>query len=196
MNQESLSAPGDSGEHLIWKELDRTGAADCRIFKIHHSRRLNPRGEEVRVSLIEAPDWVCVIPVLRQEGVDRCLMVRQFRHGSAQVTWEFPAGIMEPGEAPETSAARELLEETGVRAGRLTLIGGVNPNPAIMTNTQFFFAAEDLEFSGVQNLDENEEVEYFLVPLEEVKKKMGTPPFSNGTMMTALGFFLRWRGEF
>jgi 8-oxo-dGTP pyrophosphatase MutT (NUDIX family) len=187
--------PKDSGEHLLWKELDRTEIADCRIFKVLVSRRLSPKGDEVKVALIKAPDWVCVVPLVKKDGVDHCLMVRQFRQGAGEITYEFPAGTMEEGEAPEAAAARELLEETGAK-GRLTLMGQVNPNPAMMTNTQYLYAAEDLEFSGVQNLDENENVEYFLLPLDLVKKKMGIPPFTNGTMMSALAYFLRWRGDY
>ena len=183
----------ESSEHLRWTEISRKQLADCRIFRVISALRADPRGDRAERFLIDAPDWVTAVPLVRKGDREYCLMVRQYRQGSGTVTWEFPAGTVDPGEDPETAMRRELLEETGALPGRLTLLGCVNPNSAIMVNTQYIYAAEELEMTGTQNLDEHEEVEHFLVPLEEVRLRMGTPPLDNGTMMTALGFFLRWR---
>jgi len=186
---------GKSSEHLHWKELGSRELADCHIFRVLSSLREDPRGTRAERYIIEAPDWVTAVPVVKKEGRDFCLMVKQYRHGSRSVTWEFPAGTVDPGEEPKAAMTRELLEETGGRAARLTLLGQVNPNSAFMTNTQYIYCAEDIEFTGTQDLDEHEEIEFFLLPLEEVRERMGKKPLDNGTMMTALGFFLRWQEE-
>ena len=186
---------GKEDGHLHWHEVSRKVLADCRIFQVCSALREDPRGKKAERYLIEAPDWVTAVPLVVREGREYCLMVKQYRQGSDSVTWEFPAGTVDPGEEPGAAMERELLEETGARTGKLTLLGQVNPNSAFMTNTQFIYAAEDLEFTGTQDLDEHEEVEFFLMPLEEVRLRMGTPPLDNGTMMTALAFFLRNREQ-
>ena len=192
---EQKNKPFPNEDHLLWKEVSVKQIADCRIFKVTESLRENARGKQVKMAVVDAPDWVCIIPVVKKDGEDHCIMVRQFRQGSKTITQEFPAGTNDPGEEPLHAATRELLEETGVTAGKMTLIGHINPNPAFMNNNQYFYLAEDLQFSGTQDLDEDEVIDYYLVPLQEVKQKMGQAPFNNGTMMSALIFLLRYRGE-
>ena len=69
---------------------------------------------------MESPEWITVIPWYRnEEGKAMFVMEQQFRHGSATVTREFPAGLVEKGEDPKVAAARELLEETGSKAEKL-----------------------------------------------------------------------------
>ncbi|MBI9101072.1 MAG: NUDIX hydrolase [Spirochaetales bacterium] len=183
----------NKNEYLHWKEIDRKILADCHIFKVVSALREDPYGSRVDRFLLDAPDWVTVIPIVESDEGEKCLMVKQYRHGSSSVTREFPAGTVDPGEKPEDAMHRELLEETGYTAGEMVLLGAVNPNSAFMNNTQYIYAARDLKKVGGQDLDEHEEVEFELLLLSEVLEKMGRGDFSNGTMMTALGFFMRWR---
>jgi ADP-ribose pyrophosphatase len=113
-------------------------------------------------------------------------MVRQYRHGSDEVSVEFPGGVIERGEEPAAAAARELTEETGYVAASLRLAGSVYPNPAIMTNHYHVFLAEGLERSGVTDLDEHEVIDSFLVPAKEVRASMGTGIYSHALMVAAL----------
>lgn len=179
---------------LIWKDLDRKKLHSCRIFDLYEVSRLSPVGREQRFYLLNAPDWVTVIPVLKNEsGIDCFLMVEQFRHGSGELTLEFPAGIVDKGETPADAAARELKEETGYASGRIVKLGDMSPNPAFMDNRTHTFAAFDLELTGSQNLDTDEFINFHLIPVREVERDMGTGRYSNGVMMMALAFFKRWR---
>ena len=54
----------------------------------------------------------------------KVVLVRQFRPGPGEVLWELPGGIVDDGEGLAEAAARELLEETGYRAGRVEVVGG------------------------------------------------------------------------
>ena len=145
--------------------------------------------------MLEAPDWVTVVPRVVKDGKDYFVMVRQYRHGAMQVTTEFPAGTVEPAEEPEDAALRELREETGYKAGKITYLGSVNPNPAFMTNTFTAFLAEELQQTGSQNLDEHEYVDFELIPAEDIIKRMGSGEYNNGTMLMALLYYLRETGK-
>ena len=124
---------------------------------------------------------------------DRFLMVRQYRHGAGIVTTEFPAGLVEPGEEPLHAAVRELEEETGFRAGRMTPLGRISPNPAFMTNWCFTFLAEDLTSVGEASLDALEELDALTIPVAEVRKRIGTGELVNS--LTLVAFLLHERGR-
>jgi len=65
----------------------------------------------------KAPD--SVILILTDEGGERILVSREFRMAAGQWMYNFPAGLIDPGETPEQSARRELWEETGLTLTRI-----------------------------------------------------------------------------
>ncbi len=183
---------GEDYGHLKWTTLSRRRLNDFAIFNINQVERRSAAGTEGRFIEVDAPDWVTVIPRFEDPERGSCfLMVRQYRHGSSSVTLEFPAGIVEAGEMPEISAARELLEETGCRTGSLIHLGSVSPNPAFMNNTVTTFLADGIERVQEQLLDEHEVIDVVTVPVDEVTANMGGGEYNNGIMMISLAFYLR-----
>jgi ADP-ribose pyrophosphatase len=184
----------DRDGHLRWAETGRRRLARLSVFDIWAARRVSPAGQDGEFCVIEAPDWVTVVPVLRgPDGAERYLMVRQFRQGAGMVTTEFPAGLVDPGEEPRRTAARELLEETGRSAGRLTLLGRVAPNPAFMTNWCHVFLAEDLAAPGPADggvgHDELELLEAREVEAAELARDIGTGEFVNSLVLVAWSMY-------
>jgi ADP-ribose pyrophosphatase len=183
----------DRDDHLGWTNIDSRLIKRCGIFDLYESRRRAQDGREGVFHLLEAPDWVNVVPVLRDEQGRSCfLMVRQFRQGISRTTVEFPAGLIEAGETPEAAAERELYEETGYRAKTLEPIGTIHPNPAFMTNRCYTFLAEGLhqEMSGdgaADRMDELELLDVLQVPVDSLKAEIGRGPFCNS--MTALALY-------
>lgn len=183
----------DTKKELSWNEKSRKKLNECRIFDLYEVEKISPKGDPGAFYLLDAPDWITVIPILvDKNGIDCFLMVEQYRHGSDQITLEFPAGMVDEGEFALTAAKRELLEETGYAAAELIEIGVVSPNPAFMNNTIYTFIARDLDFIGEQNLDNDEFIHFHLIPCREVIAKMGTGRYSNGVMMMALAYYQRW----
>ncbi len=168
---------------------DSSELFQSKIFSVWESRATLEKGEDVRVFRLRSPDWVNVIPF---DSSGKVLMIRQFRFGSAKLTWEFPGGNVDPGEDPEHAAIRELEEETGYTSRRLVRLGMVNPNPAFQTNTLHCFVAYDLENLGQKRLDENEDTEERFWDWEEVRARLGDADFDHGVMLCTAWFYLRW----
>lgn len=178
--------------HLIWKSGKRELLYKGPIFDVAKVERTSTDGRVAPFVEVDAPLWVTTIPIYRdKDGVPMFVMVDQFRHGSATVTREFPAGVVDEGEEPQEAGIRELLEETGLVGSKVTLLGDINPNPAFMNNRAYFYLIEDVTSKTQQSLDENEQMDVLAVPVKDVIEQMGTGIYDNGIMMIALGFFMR-----
>lgn len=149
-----------------WTFLGSRPISDHRILQVRHDLyRFEPTGVEREFVVIDAPDWVNVVPIT-EDG--RVVLIRQYRHGIRAVTLEIPGGIIDPGERPEAAAIRELREETGYAAQRITALGRTSPNPAIQGNHQYVFLAENCRAVDATNFDAFEDIEVELHDLDEI----------------------------
>jgi 8-oxo-dGTP pyrophosphatase MutT (NUDIX family) len=139
--------------------------ADYRVLEVVKRQAASPRvGKNFDFYILQSADWVQVIPITADNKV---LMVRQYRHGTGEITLELPGGIVEPGFKPAEAAQRELTEEIGYISQKLTSIGKVRPNPAILTNWCHLFLAESL-VSWEKPQDDGEDVYVLPVPLKNI----------------------------
>lgn len=160
------------------------------VFTVHEQTEIPPEGsggQSGKYVAVSAPDWAVIMPVMGDDFV----MVRQWRHGEQRVTIEFPGGVCDPNEEPMVTAERELLEETGCKAGKLTCLGSMSSNPALFRNHVHFFLAEDLIPTGEQHLDSDEVLTYERVPIREAIANFGTGESTHAFTGTALMLYLR-----
>jgi 8-oxo-dGTP pyrophosphatase MutT (NUDIX family) len=176
---------------LIWTEETKKEVFNCPIFSIWENICRSPKKDTKTFTVMHAPDWAIIIPVIDTPEGRKFVMVRQWRHGSKSISLEFPGGVFEHGEKAEQAAARELQEETAYRPGKIQKIGEFSPNPAIMANRVHFFLAEELRHTGKQNLDDDEYIEVELVKIQDVFKGLGTPPYVHALMGTAFVLYLQ-----
>jgi 8-oxo-dGTP pyrophosphatase MutT (NUDIX family) len=176
---------------LIWTLEERKNIFSTRVFEIAELKSRSPKGETGTFTVMDAPDWAIIIPVIKKNDEDHFVMVRQWRHGSQELSLEFPGGVFESGEDSLKAASREMQEETGFIANKMEYAGAMSPNPAIMSNHVHFFIARDLVDTGKQDLDSDEYVDIEIIPAENVIANMGRAPYVHALMASALSFYLR-----
>jgi len=104
--------------------------------------------------VVEHPGSVVVVPMVTP---DRVCLVEVVRVAVGATLLELPAGTLDREETLAAAAARELAEETGYRAGRITPVGGFWMSPGILRERMHLFLAEDLE-PGPQALEPGEQI--------------------------------------
>jgi len=122
-----------------------------------------PTGAEKTYPILHVGLTVGVVPFVDRE---RVLLVRQFRHLARGDSWELPGGGGLPGETPEAAAQRELREEAGYRAGRLTFLTRFLPSAAYLDETAHCFIGEELVADPLAS-DDDEFFERRVVPFRE-----------------------------
>jgi ADP-ribose diphosphatase len=126
---------------------------------VAHEKVRLPNGRMVELDIVRHPGASAVVPFV---SVDEVLLIRQFRHAAGGSILEVPAGKLDPGDTPESCAARELEEEAGRRAARLEKLGSIFTTPGFTDEVIHLFAAFDLE--PVPTRHEHDEV-IELVPM-------------------------------
>ena len=177
-------------KQLKWHILETKELLHTPVFSVLSQTEESGTGIRGDYVAVSAPDWVVLIPVYQ----DQFVMVRQWRHAEENMTWEFPGGVCNPDEDPAETAKRELFEETGFRAGKITKLGRCSSNPALFKNHFTAYLAEDLEQTGEQHLDADELLNFRLMPMRQVIDSFGSEEFSHAFMGTALAFYFRHLG--
>ncbi len=174
-----------------WERIDSRPRENYRVFEVREDRCVSPAtGTEYTFYVIESNDWINIIP-LTEDG--RIVFVRQYRHGTRDVTLEVPGGIVDAGEHALEAAVREMHEETGYEAEEVVHIGTVAPNPAIQTNRCHTYVARNCRMVAQQRLDGAEEIEVVTIAPEEVPQLIVDGRITHSLVVAAFYYFDRYR---
>lgn len=153
-----------------------------RIISVRRDELVTPEGLEMSRDVVEHPGAVAIVPMVDDQTV---LLVRQYRHPVKCELLEIPAGTLEPGEEPAACAARELEEETGMRAGRLEYNFSIYLAPGYSSEVIHCFTAWDL-VAGQVNPDEDEEISVEPTSLETVRTMLKEGQLHDSKTVAAL----------
>lgn len=140
--------------------------------------------------VVRHPGGVVVLPLL--EG-GRTVLVRQFRYAVGRQTLELPAGKIEPGESPLEAAARELAEETGLRAARFEPLLRLFPAPGYSSEVIHAFAAHGASQANPQP-GEKEIIGLEQAAVSDLPGLVLAGRILDSTTITALAAFA-WRAQ-
>ncbi len=135
-----------------------------KIHFIQEKRKL-PNGVITQVDRIEHPGAALIIPFITKTDI---VFLKQYRIVFEQEFLELPAGTLDKGEAPLSCARRELMEETGFKAGRMTKLGKICPVPGYSNEVIHLYKAEALRPAEAEK-DEDEMIETVVFSRQEVR---------------------------
>jgi len=164
-----------------------------RIFKVVKKIVTGRSGQPLERYVVVHPGAVAVLPVL-DDG--RFVLVKQHRVAVDVPLIEIPAGTLEPGEEPQVTAYRELIEETGYTAGILTPTLKFYTSPGMLKEAMHLFVAEKL-VPGPTNLEDGEQIDTLLVEPEQALNMIASGEIMDAKTIVALlwweqaGQFLR-----
>ncbi|MFA6216844.1 MAG: NUDIX hydrolase [Candidatus Omnitrophota bacterium] len=113
-----------------------------RLISLTTKKTLLPNGRVVYLDTIRHPGAALVIPLVSENKV---VLLKQFRAVINTYLYELPAGTLNKGESPLACAKREIIEETGYAAARLTRVGVIYPVPGYSTEKITIFKAQELK---------------------------------------------------
>lgn len=167
---------------MIEKEklLERRAVYEGRMLHVY-SDRVEIGGRETTREVVLHPGACAILPVTEKKEI---LFVRQYRYAAEETLLEIPAGKIDPGEAPDVCAARELTEETGFRAERLRKLGAVFTTPGFCNEKIHLYLADRL-VPAHQHLDTDEFLDVVKIPLDEALEMIRNGEISDAKTLAA-----------
>ncbi len=147
-----------------WERIATRSIYANKWMAIREDQVRIPDGRETIYGVVDCGQCVGVLPFVDPAHV---LLVGQYRYVAKRFTWEMPTGGVRPGESLEAAAQRELAEEAGKRAGRLTWVSTYHTSKSVMDETAHLYLGEDL-VDALRPADETEFIERRVFPFAEV----------------------------
>jgi len=165
--------------------------------RIHTGRVINLDADTVRfpdgstgdLEIIRHPGAAAVVPFASDPHGDdpTILLIQQYRYATDGTLIEIPAGRLNPGEDPRVCAQRELLEEVGVKAGRVERLTTIWTTPGFTDERIHLFWAADLT-ADKHAREPDEFIEVLPKPLSEALELIRSGVISDGKTALALLF--------
>ncbi len=155
-------------------------------FNVHELQLQGTDGETYVREVIRHPGAVVLLPLIDRDTV---VLIENHRPSVGQTLLELPAGTRELGEPAELTAQRELIEETGYTAGKLTKLHDFYSAPGICDELMHLYLAEDLS-AGQHAREATEQIENRITTRQEVVRMMADGSICDAKTLVGLYAFL------
>ncbi len=161
-----------------------------KVFDVQIDQVRLANDHEARIDLVIHSGAVTLIPI----GEDGSIwFVRQYRHATGGHLLELPAGTLEPGEDPASTAARESREEIGMAPGQLDHLGGFYLAPGYSNEYMHVFLATDLQPDALAP-DPDELIEVEKLTPQKVRTQIKDGGFQDAKTLACLQLAEAMRG--
>jgi ADP-ribose pyrophosphatase len=161
-----------------------------KVFNVYTDTVFEPGGHRNTRDVIRHNGSVVILAVDESKNPNDpdIIMERQYRHAAGQFLIELPAGRIEPGEKPLAAGKRELIEETGFRAKRWTLLTRYFASPGFLGESMQTYLARDIR-EGVATPEADEHIEIHRIPLSEAMRLVATNQIHDGKTLIGLSLY-------
>ena len=161
-----------------------------KVFNVYTDTLEEPDGHRHIKDVIRHHGSVVILAVdERTNPTDPdVILERQYRHAAGQFLIELPAGTRNPGEAPLAAAKREMIEETGYRAKRWTMLLKYFASPGFLGEWMQIYLARDIR-QGEAHLEMDENLEVLHMPLSQAMKMVAEGKIHDGKTLIGLSLY-------
>jgi ADP-ribose pyrophosphatase len=161
-----------------------------KVFNVYTDTVIEPGGHRNTRDVIRHSGSVVILAVdeAKNPADPDVILERQYRHAAGQFLIELPAGRRDPGEAPLAAAKREMIEETGYRAKKWTMMLRYFASPGFLGEWMQIYLARDIR-PGEAAPELDEQIEVLRVPLSEAMKMVAGGKIHDGKTLIALQLY-------
>jgi len=167
-----------------------------KVFNVFTDTLIEPTGHRNVRDVIRHNGSVVILAV--DESVNPTdpdvILERQYRHAAGQYLIELPAGSRNPNEPPLAAARREMIEETGYRARRWTMLLRYFASPGFLGEWMQIYLARDLR-PGAAHPELDEQIEIIRMPLSQAMKLIADGKIHDGKTLIGLSLYAAARRE-
>lgn len=167
---------------IPWKRLSTRPIYQNNWISLREDIVELPDGHTTLYGVVTCNECVGVLPFLDPDTV---LLIRQYRYVAQRATWEMPTGGMHHGESVAEAAQRELAEEVGYRAGKLTWVSTFHTSKSVVDEAAHLFLGEDLEPLELPP-DDTEFIAVQPFPFDEVLRMVMQGEITDGMTIIAV----------
>lgn len=181
-------------DSLKWKTLSSEYLFNDTWLKARKDRCERPDGKIVDpYYVMEYPDWVTGLAFTTDEKI---ILIKQYRHALGEECLELPGGCVDATDQDyEAAVRREFIEETGYTFKTAEYLGRTSSNPSTNANLLHMFLLRGGEKYHEQQLDQNEEIQVFLLELEVFKQMLLENKFAQSMHVANIFYALQKLGK-
>ena len=195
-SQESATKPRTARSSAKPRVLSSKVVFKGKVFSVYRDHVIEPSGVKNIREVIRHNGSVVILAVDESKNPmdPDVILERQYRHATGQFLLELPAGRVEPGESTLAAAKREMIEETGYRAKRWSLLTKYFASPGFLGEWMQIYLARDIR-AGIAQPEADEQIEIIRMPLSEALSLASSNKIHDGKTLIGLMLFDRLRRE-